>query len=503
MPTSATAHSITVSVAHTTDIVAHVPTAASCSPEHSNCPHDQPWCQRLGEHSFAARYPAQHSAHDTRRRRTHDPRFAPGGPRVSPALFPVAPSTAHPPPLARSPALAPALVRDSLPRAPSALPLAPAASSPLPTPLAPVLPLARSPALAPALVRDSLPHAPPALPVAPAASSPLPTPMASVLPPSAPAALPPQPARSPISALAVVCGSLPAPPVPLVAIALPARSSTSALAVVCDSLPASPVPLVALALPARSSTSAPAVVCSSLCAPPVPLVALPVALPAPPCRNSVVAPPSERNSRRPPLLPPAPPAPLAFVPPLVRGWVAVSLSNGHTLFRNTATSTWQWDVPYSDGAAVAAADDDDDNALHALWPSELCALCSDNGEPGGCVSCGKIERRNQGTSTCDCVGVHVSLGGASCTPRCSIYVPPGRTAYARRRHGQLRPARPRPQVPPAASGVQRGWEYSGHLNAATQTDETNQTVFSVATIFCLVASPALPLIRGASLRSSI
>ena len=29
------------------------------------------------------------------------------------------------------------------------------------------------------------------------------------------------------------------------------------------------------------------------------------------------------------------------------------------------------------------------------------------------------------------------------------------------------------------------------------------TIFSVATIFCLVASPALPLIRGASLRSSI
>ena len=95
---------------------------------------------------YVAQYPAQHSAQhrdpaprsSTRRRGTHDPRFAPGGPRVSPALLPVAPSTAPPPSPTRSSALASALERGSLSPAPPALPVAPVEPPPLPTPLAPV-----------------------------------------------------------------------------------------------------------------------------------------------------------------------------------------------------------------------------------------------------------------------------------------------------------------------------------------------------------------------------
>ena len=51
-----------------------------------------------------------------------------------------------------------------------------------------------------------------------------------------------------------------------------------------------------------------------------------------------------------------------------------------------------------------------------------------------------------------------------------------RLDYARRRHDQLRQTRMR--VPPSAPSAQRGWAYSGHMNAANQADEMNQLVAS-------------------------
>ena len=203
-----------------------------------------------------------------------------------------------------------------------------------------------------------------------------------------------------------------------------------------------------------------------------------------------MASPAARDSRRPPLLPPELPAPLASVPPLARGWIATPLADGHTLFRNPTINAWQWDVPQCNGDAVAAADVEGDNELSVLWPSERCALCSGDGEPGGCISCGTTPQvrwggglrapppppppqlRSQGASTCECIGVHISMGGASCTPRRGVYIPPGGTACER--HTQLRSARS--QVLPLLSpfGVQRGWADPKHMHIATQTDEIGQ-----------------------------